>query len=121
MRPTSPCLSQELITIHRVITHAMNTATIRGVEYLHSGFHSRDERLGFARFIQCLLSVYCSHHQAEDLIAFPTFRKMLPLAPYVQFAAEHRQMEDFLSLVPELLHDISSETPEFGLRILVTM
>jgi Hemerythrin HHE cation binding domain len=119
MAPSNPTLSQDLGRIHRVITRALNIAIVNGIEYLQTGFPSPRVMQGYIRFNRCLLSMICSHHQAEDKVAFPAFRRLLPLAPYAQLGAEHRQFEALMALIPDLLTDIRGDAPEYGLRVLI--
>jgi hypothetical protein len=119
MSRSTSTLAQDLIRIHRIITRALNTDTVKGVEYLQSGFPSDDEMLGYGKYNHCLMSVLSSHLQSEDLIAFRVFRKWLPLAPYEQMTAEHHRIEALMSLIPGVIKDISSDSPMYGLRVLI--
>jgi len=119
MAPGSSTLAQDLVHIHRVITRALNIDIVNGIEYLQTGFPSPNAMLGYTKFNRCLLSIIHSHLQAEELVAFPALRKVLPLAPYAQLTAEHRRIDSLLSLVPDLILDISGHAPQYGLRILI--
>ena len=117
----SSSLAQDLIQIHRIISKSLLTATVRGAEYLQTGFPSSTDLLGYARFSRCLLAVFSYHEKAEDLVAYPAFRKILPSAPYVQMAAEHRRLEELCSSVPKILVDLCGPDPEDNLRSLIAL
>jgi len=115
----TPDLAQDLIRIHKVITRALNVGKVKGIEFLQSGFPSPQFLLGFTSYIHCLSSVLGSHHQGEDLIAFPAFRKVLPSAPYAQLLSDHHAIEMLLVLIPPAVADLSGDAPGNGLRIIV--
>jgi hypothetical protein len=119
MPPTTPNLAQDLIRIHKVITRALNVDLTKGIEYLQSGFPEPQDKLGYSSYTHCLVSVLDSHHTGEDLIAFPAFRKVLPLAPYGQLAADHQEVEMLLASLPQAITDLSSKAPQHGLRVIV--
>ncbi len=121
MTPTAPTpnLAQDLIRIHRVITRALNVGKVKGIEFLQSGFPSDQFLLGFTSYTHCLSSVLGSHHQGEDLIAFPAFRKVIPSAPYAQLLNDHHAIEMLLALLPQAIADVSGEALVNGLRIIV--
>jgi len=121
MTPNTPTpnLAQDLIRIHKVITRALNVGKVKGIEYLQSGFPSAQLLLGFTSYTHCLSSVLGSHHQGEDTIAFPAFRKVIPSAPYAQLLVDHHAIEMLLALFPQAIGDVSGDAPENGLRIIV--
>ena len=115
----TPDLAQDLIRIHRVITRSLNITKTKGKEFLVSGFPSDQCLLGYTSYTHCLLSVLGSHHQGEDLIAFPAFRKVLPSAPYAQLLMDHHGIETLLAQLAPAIADVSSDAPDIGLRIIV--
>ena len=116
MAPSTPNLAQDLVRIHKIITRAINVGLTKGTEYLQTGFPPSQVILGYSRYTACLVSVLGSHHQVEDQILFPAFRKVIPSAPYGQLASDHNKIEMLLALFPNeitslsgdvLLHEIS--------------
>jgi hypothetical protein len=116
MKPNTPNLAQDLIRIHKVITRALNVDLTKGIEYLQIGFSSPQAQLGYTRYTHCLSSVLGSHHQGEDLIAFPAFRKVIPSAPYAQLLIDHHAIEVLLAVFPQAIRDLSSDAQHNGLR-----
>lgn len=121
MKICNTTLAGDLVQIHRIISKSLLTATVRGAEYLRAGFPSSEDLLGYVRFNRCLLAVFSYHETAEDLVAYPAFRKILPSAPYLQMAIEHRRLEELLSLVPKNLVDLCGPCPEDNLRSLISL
>jgi hypothetical protein len=121
MEAKNPTLAHELTRIHSIITRAIQIDMGRGLDYINSEFQNEPEMHDYVRFNRCLMSVLCSHRQAEELVAFPAFRKVLPLAPYPQLYAEHQQLESLCSLIPEVMSDISGGNPSYGLRVLILL
>jgi len=115
----TPDLAQDLVRIHRVITRSLNISEVKGAEFLQSGFPSAQLLLGFTTYTHCLSSVLGSHHQGEDLIAFPAFRKVLPSAPYAQLLTDHHGIETLLALLPATIANVSGDAPDKSLRIIV--
>jgi hypothetical protein len=54
-------------------------------------------------------------------VAYPAYRKYLPIAPYAQFTGEHHELESLCALIPEMMTDISSGNPNYGLRVLLIL
>jgi len=121
MKVCNTTLAGDLVQIHRIISKSILTVTVRGAEYLRAGFPSSTDLLGFVRFTRCLLAVFSYHETAEDLVAYPAFRKILPSAPYLQMATEHRRLEELFFLVPKILVDLCSPDPDDRLRSLIAI
>lgn len=119
MTTTTPNLAQDLIRIHKVITRALYISLIKGREYRQSGFPEQQLINGYTAYVHCLSEVLSTHHQGEDLIAFPAFMKVLPSAPYAQLSADHHAVELQLRNIPQALTDLSGEAPEKGFTELV--
>lgn len=119
MTPNTPNLAQNLVRIHKVITRALDVSLIHGKEYLESESIQSQELPGYSRYTHCLASVLGSHHQGEDLIAFPAFRKVLPFAPYEQLAIDHHGVEMLLASLPQAITGLSGDTPKIGLSVIV--
>jgi hypothetical protein len=117
----SSSLAQDLIQIHRIITKSLVTATVKGAGYLQAGFPSSADLLGYVNFNRCLLAIFSYHERAEDLVAYPAFRKILPSVPYLQMAEEHRCFEELFSLLPKMLVDLCGPDPETHLRSVIAL
>jgi hypothetical protein len=115
----TPDLAKDLILIHKVITRALYISLIKGREYLQSGFPPTQLLAGYSDFIHCLEEVLKSHHQAEDLIAFPQFMKVLPSAPYAKLSTDHYAIAMLLKSIPQAVTDISGDSPNNGLKLIV--
>lgn len=116
---STPDLAQDLKRIHRVITRSLNISETKGKEFLVSGFPSDQCRLGYTSYTHCLSSVLGSHHQGEDLIAFPAFRKVLPSAPYAQLLIDHHGIETLLAQLLPAKTDVAGDATDNGLRVIV--
>ncbi len=120
MTPNNPNPAQDLIRIHKVITRGLNVDLTKGIEYLQIGFSSLRAHLGYTRYTHCLSSVLSSHHQGEDLIAFPAFRKVIPSAPYAQLLNDHHAIDVLLAVFPQAIIDLSSDAQQNGLRVILS-
>jgi hypothetical protein len=119
MTTDKPSLAQDLIRIHKVITRSLEVSLCKGDEYLETGISLRGELMGFSRYIYCFTAVLDAHHTGEDLIAFPAFRKVLPLAPYNRLAVDHRGVETQLAKLPPAIQDLSAKKQKRGLSVIV--
>ncbi len=119
MVTNTPHLAQDLIRIHKVVTRGLEVGFSKGEEYLKNGFSSPVELSGFSSYIHCFKAVLGSHHQGEDLIAFPAFRKVLPLVPYGQLSIDHQGVEMLLANLPPAISDLSNNKAELGLRVII--
>ena len=119
MAQASINVAQDLIRIHKVITRSLEVGLSKGKSYRESGFPQPQELLGYTSYIHCLSEVLGSHHTAEDQIAFPTFRKVLPNAPYDQLATDHHGVEMLLLDIPQAITDLSGNTIVHGLKAIV--
>jgi hemerythrin-like domain-containing protein len=118
MSPATPNLAQDLIRIHKVITRGIDVSLIKGTQYLKSGGTNPHDLLGYSCFVHSLVAVLDSHHQSEDLIAFPELHSVLPSAPYARLTAEHHQVERFLALLRPAIKDLSGDVVQ-GLNVIV--
>lgn len=119
MTTYTPSLAQDLIRIHKVITRGLEVGLVKGKEYINSGVSEHQELPGYSNYIHCYVNVISSHHQAEDLIIFPEFHKVLPLAPYTQLAADHRWIEKILPSIPPAIEKLSYDAREEGLKTII--
>ena len=116
---TTPNLAQDLVRIHKVITRGLEVSLSKGTEYLQAGFPQPQVLLGYSSYTHCLASVFGSHHQGEDLIFFPEFRKLIPSVPYGRLSNEHRAIEMRLVLISQAITDLSGNNQQNGLRMIV--
>jgi len=119
MTTYKPNLAEDLFRIHKVITRGLEVGLSKGSEYLETGVTLPKELLGFSTYIHCFHEVLSSHHQGEDAIAFPAFRKVLPHAPYDRLAVDHRGVEHQLTKLPQALQDLSENKSKLGLAIII--
>jgi hemerythrin-like domain-containing protein len=117
MPTNAPHIAQDVIRIHKVITRSLEVGLRKGKEYLKVKQH--EELLGYSNYIHCFNAVLSAHHQSEDLIAFPAFRKVLPLAPYGQFGIDHQEVEKLLSTLPHAITDLPGNRPDDGLHLII--
>ena len=115
----TPNLAKDLIIIHKVITRGLEVGLSNGKTYLQTGFAQPQLIPGYSSYIHSLASVLDAHHTGEDLIAFPEFRKLIPSAPYLRLATDHQKIEELLEFVPSALHDLTGDTLQHGLQVLV--
>jgi hemerythrin-like domain-containing protein len=118
MEPSTPNLAADLVRIHKVITRALDVCMVKGREYLQSGFSQPGALLGYSSYSHSLVSVLDSHHTAEDIIAFPEFRQVIPSAPYAKLASDHNDVERLIAPLPPAIADLSNDAHK-GLLIIV--
>jgi hemerythrin-like domain-containing protein len=119
MSPDTPNLAKDLVRIHKVITRGLDVVLTTGEGYLGAGFANPQELQGYSSYIHCLAAVLGAHHTGEDLIAFPDLRKVLPLAPYSQLAADHRWIEKLLAPIPQAINDLPGGSTESRLKKII--
>jgi hemerythrin-like domain-containing protein len=119
MTPNKSRLTQDLIRIHKVITRSLKVGLSKGDEYLETGISHPGELLGFSRYIHCFTAVLDAHHNGEDLIAFPAFRKVLPLVPYDRLAVDHHEVGRQLAKLPPAIQNLSDNNLKEGLSVIV--
>jgi hypothetical protein len=106
-------VGEALLLIHQSISRGIHMSGLYSRIFMQAGFPGGNMRPGFVDYIRSLTSVLRAHHLAEDKLAFPLFRDLLPEAPYDQLADEHRE---FTPIVDELRLKIERavEDPEGG-------
>ncbi len=121
MEPSTPTLATDLLRIHKVITRGLDICLVKGKAYLQSGFSQPQVLLGYSSYTHSLISVLDSHHTSEDIIAFPEFRLVIPSAPYAQLAYDHNEIERLLEPLPPVIANLSDDTHNGLVNIVVTM
>jgi len=81
------------LLIHQSISRGLHMSGLYGRIFIESGLPGEKIGRGFVDYIRSLASVLHAHHLAEDELAFPLFRDLLPEAPYKQLAEEHRRIK----------------------------
>ncbi|MFO7733512.1 MAG: hemerythrin domain-containing protein [Candidatus Aminicenantes bacterium] len=106
-------VGEALLLIHQSIGRGIHMSGLYSRIFVQAGFPGGKMRPGFVDYIRSLTSVLHAHHLAEDKLAFPLLRDLLPEAPYEQLADEHRE---FTPIVDELRLKIERavEDPEAG-------
>ena len=84
-----------MLSIHAVITRSLEVAAERSGAFAQQGFPDASSREGFISYLRCLASVLSTHHETEDTLAFPAFRKRLD-APYDLLTEQHRLLHSLL-------------------------
>lgn len=119
MSTNTPHLAQDLFRIHKVITRGLLVGHRKGEEYLENGFALPNELPGYSSYIHSLAAVLGTHHTGEDLIAFPIFKKVIPMAPYTQLSLDHHRIETLLTNLPDALKALPGDTTDKSLMIIV--
>jgi hypothetical protein len=102
-----------MLLIHQSISRGIHMSGLYSRIFMHAGLPEGKIRPGFCDYIRSLTSVLHAHRLAEDKLAFPLFRDLLPEAPYEQLADEHHEL---MPLIDELRLKIGRavENPEAG-------
>jgi hemerythrin-like domain-containing protein len=98
-----PSLANSLITIHKVITRAIEVTKDRSQSFVQHGLSDVSLRSGFVSYLRAFVSVTHAHHLTEDEVFFPYFREKIPEAPFDLLTAQHRE-------VARLLDEIGAAT-----------
>ena len=106
MTETSP-LVQGLLSMHRVISRALNVSLQKCDEYLRKQGSLPDEAAGFRMYVTTLKWITHAHHLTEDHIVFPYLRDKLE-APYPRLEDDHKAVARILVNLDKCLSDITS-------------
>ncbi len=118
MAPGTPNLTRDLIRIHKVVTRSLEVCLNHGKQYLTTGTTLPEGLQGYSYYVHCFATVLSTHHQSEDLIAFPAFKSVIPSAPYERLAADHHEIERLLTFIPQAVGELTGREPENGLQII---
>lgn len=104
-------VGEALLLIHQCISRGIHMSGLYSRIFTQAGFPSSRIRPGYVDYVRSLASVLHAHHLAEDELAFPLFKELLPEAPCAQLSDEHLKIA---SLVDEirLKIDRAADDPE---------
>lgn len=94
-------LVSDLLRFHHAITRGMNVSFKRARAFARDGFPDAGTRRGFLDYVHCTVVLTVAHHDTEDDIVFPEFRKRLPGAPYDELDDQHEKLLPLLEAVGE--------------------
>jgi len=92
-------LASDLLMIHHAITRGIRVSLNRARGYVSTGFPDEETRRGFLDFVKCTVVVTVAHHDTEDELVFPEFRRRLPEAPYDALDEQHEELLPLLDAV----------------------
>jgi hemerythrin-like domain-containing protein len=98
-------LRNGLMTIHAVITRAVEVAKTHSQSMAQDASPDASLRSWFVSYVRTFVSVTHAHHLTEDELMFPYFREKILEAPSDRLTAQHRE-------VARLLHEIKAATDE---------
>lgn len=104
----SPNVADSLLLIHHVITRGLGVCAQNSETFAIHGFEDESLKTGFLDYTSSLASVLRGHHMAEDELAFPYLRAVLPGAPYDDLGADHRAMEPLLAQIETAVASVAS-------------
>ncbi len=97
--------------IHQSISRGVHMAGLYGRIFAQAGFPLGKIHSGFIDYVRSLVSVLNAHSLAEDQLAFPLFKELLPQAPYERLTNEHLEL---IPIVDDLRLEIGrvADNPE---------
>ena len=98
-----------LVLIHRAISRGLSTGIHYAQGFAREGYPDRAAGAGLALYLRTLAGILHQHHSAEDEIAFPFLRELLPDLPFDDLIAEHEQMEEILEELASILDRLHGE------------
>ena len=101
-----------LVLIHRAISRGLATGIGYAQSFARDGYPDRATGAGFALYLRTLAGILHQHHSAEDEIAFPFLRELLPDLPFADLIAEHEQMEAILEELATTLDELHGNAGE---------
>ncbi len=112
-------LAQDLVRIHKVITRSLEVGLNSGKQYLGERFPQPSELAGYSSYIFSLGAVLKGHHTSEDVVAFPAFRMVLPLAPIDRLTREHQSIAELLAGLAGAINSLSGTAPQINVETIV--
>ena len=109
-KPSDPPIA--LVLIHRAISRGLSTGIHYAQSFAREGYPDRATGVGFALYLRTLAGILHQHHSAEDEIAFPFLRELLPDLPFGALIAEHEQMEEILEELSSTLDELHGNAGE---------
>ena len=101
-----------LVLIHRAISRGLSTGIHYAQSFAREGYPDQATGAGFALYLRTLVGILHQHHSAEDEIAFPFLRELLPDLPFGALIAEHEQMEEILEELASTLDELHGNAGE---------
>jgi hemerythrin-like domain-containing protein len=92
-------LVSDLLAIHHAITRGLRVSLNRARSFLGEGFPDPETKRGFLDFAKCTVIVTVAHHDTEDDLIFPEFRRRLPEAPFDALDEQHEELLPLLDAV----------------------
>jgi len=89
-------LRKLLMTIHAVITRAVEVTKTHSQSMVQDGPPDASLRSGFVSYVRTFVSVTHAHHLTEDELLFPYFREKMREAPFDLLTAQHREVARLL-------------------------
>jgi hemerythrin-like domain-containing protein len=107
-----------LLRIHAVISRGLEVTSTHSLEFAEKGFADENIQIGFYRYVYSLLIVLETHHQTEEVVAFPYFQARLPSLRIEPVIEQHRQMRPHIVTMEAAVEKIapSTETPTDALN-----
>jgi hemerythrin-like domain-containing protein len=81
-------IEHDLVLIHRVMTHAIQSA----LNAIDQSEQVGTDPKSFALYLRCLLTLVHEHHTNEETIFFPGVRKLMPSCPFDLLNDQHKQI-----------------------------
>jgi len=104
-------LGDAMLLIHQSIGRGVHMSGLYCRIFMRAGLPGGKIGPGFIDYTRSLTSVLNAHHLAEEALAFPLFKDLLPEAPYERLADDHLR---FIPIVDEIRLKIERavEAPE---------
>lgn len=83
-----PNVGEDLVRIHKVITRALQV----GLENCRAEALPEPLRPGYRAYLRALAILLHAHHNGEDELAFPFWKRKLPAGPFDELIDQHQQM-----------------------------
>lgn len=101
-------LTAGLVRIHKVLTRAIDVIDKRSNHYAGNGFGSNSEKVGFITYSNSFVTLFLSHHNGEEKIAFPYMKEKGSTADFDILCAQHLQMHAEVEKLKTSLQGIES-------------
>jgi hemerythrin-like domain-containing protein len=105
----APNVAQDLLSIHSIITRALNVSSEKSQRFAQEGFSDASMKEGFFCYARSFVSVIHGHHLTENELAFPYFREKVPDAPYDLLIAQHQELVHVLDEIKAAIEEVSAE------------
>jgi hypothetical protein len=84
--------SDAMLLVHQSISRGVHMSGLYSRIFMRSGLPGGKIRPGYVDYVRSLTSVLHAHYLAEDTLAFPLLRDLLPEAPFEQLADDHLEL-----------------------------